>query len=110
MNNEELISTLHDKAQALNFETRWLIFEALKRLEVLTETTKRIKSPSGEMAELKPCPYCGKKAEMKVDKHPCHGFDYTPRCSDPSCAGRLTKKWASKEKAIYAWNRRADNG
>ena len=37
MSNEELISTLHDKAMALNFETRWLIFEALKRLEALTE-------------------------------------------------------------------------
>ena len=61
------------------------------------------------MAELKTCPFCGKEAEMRVQKHCPAGFDYTPRCSDPSCPGRITKKWNSKETAIYAWNRRADN-
>ena len=44
---------------------------------------------------------------MQVKKHIPNGFDYTPRCSDPSCAGRLVKKWISKETAVYAWNRRA---
>lgn len=43
MSNEELISTLHDKAMALNFETRRLIFEALKRLEALTEAPEKKK-------------------------------------------------------------------
>ena len=59
---------------------------------------------------LKPCPFCGSEAQIKVDKHYPNGFDYTPRCSVPSCAGRLTKKWTDKEIALYAWNRRADNG
>ena len=86
MNNEELISTLHDKAQALNFETRWLIFEALKRLEVLTETTKWIKSPSGEWICEKchtTCCYEDKDGKTRPDKM---GIRYCPRC------GRLISK------------------
>jgi len=61
------------------------------------------------MMELKPCPFCGKEAQMRVERHFPSGFDYTPRCSDPSCAGRIAKKWLSRETAEYAWNRRADN-
>ena len=30
------------------------------------------------MAELKPCPFCGEVAQMKVEKHSPSGFDYTP--------------------------------
>lgn len=58
------------------------------------------------MAELKPCPFCGGKSQLRVEKRPPNGFDYTPRCSVPSCAGRLTKKWSLKDVAVYAWNRR----
>lgn len=57
--------------------------------------------------ELRECPFCGGKAEMRVEKHIPEGFDYTPRCKEPSCCGRLTKKWHNKETAVYAWNRRA---
>lgn len=56
---------------------------------------------------LEPCPFCGGPAELKKEKHTPTGFDYTPRCKDPSCAGRLTKKFTCKETAIYAWDRRA---
>ncbi len=59
--------------------------------------------------ELKPCPFCGGYAEMKVEKHTPSGYDYIPRCSNPSCAGRLTKKWLNKEAAIVAWNRRVND-
>ena len=58
------------------------------------------------MNKLKPCPFCGKKAEMKVSDHIPKGFDYTPRCTDTSCCGRLTKKYTVEETAIYMWNRR----
>ena len=58
------------------------------------------------MSELKPCPFCGKEAEMKVSKHIPNGTDYTPRCKDTACCGRLTKKYTVKETAIYMWNRR----
>ena len=44
---------------------------------------------------------------MRIQQHIPTGFDYTPRCKDPSCAGRLTKKFMAREVAEYAWNRRA---
>ena len=56
--------------------------------------------------KLKPCPFCGKVAEMYVTNHIPKGFDYTPRCTNPSCCGRSTKKYSTKEMATYAWNRR----
>lgn len=62
------------------------------------------------MAELKPCPFCGGEADMKITPHTPKGYDYTPQCVDPSCCGRITKKWTDRETAEYAWNRRADNG
>ena len=60
--------------------------------------------------DLKPCPFCGGVAEMQVTKHTPSGFDYTPRCKNTSCCGRLLKKYSTKEAAIAMWNRRADNG
>ena len=60
------------------------------------------------MMELKPCPFCGKEAQMVVTKHIPHGYDYTPRCTETSCCGRLTKKFGFKSLAIAAWNRRGD--
>lgn len=33
---------------------------------------------------------------------------YIPRCKDTSCAGRLNKMFDTEQKAIEAWNRRAD--
>ena len=60
------------------------------------------------MTDIKPCPFCGGAAVLKTTPHIPSGTDYTPTCTDPSCAGRLTKKWTDKEKAIAAWNRRAE--
>lgn len=59
--------------------------------------------------KLKPCPFCGEKAEMDIKQHVPEGYDYTPRCTNPSCAGRLTKKWINAEEAIKAWNRRVSD-
>lgn len=56
--------------------------------------------------ELKPCPFCGGKAELHRTNHVPAGYDYTPRCKNASCCGRLTKKYSSIETAIYFWNRR----
>lgn len=60
------------------------------------------------MDNLKPCPFCGGEAQLRVTAHipASGGYDYNPRCGDPSCPGRITKKWNNKETAIYAWNRR----
>ena len=59
--------------------------------------------------KLKPCPFCGLPAVLKETPHIPHGTDYTPQCIDPSCCGRLSKKFTAKATAISFWNRRADN-
>lgn len=61
------------------------------------------------LKDLKPCPFCGGKAEMVVKKHIPTGFEYTPRCVKTACAGRLAKKWLDEYNAYMAWNRRADD-
>lgn len=63
-----------------------------------------------ENRELKPCPFCGGAAEIYETPHVPRGTDYTPRCKNPSCCGRLSKKWAERETAVIMWNRRTDNG
>lgn len=60
------------------------------------------------MNSLKPCPFCGGEAVLKELHHVPNGYDYTPTCLNPSCAGRITKKWINKEDAIKAWNRRTE--
>lgn len=60
------------------------------------------------MSEIKllPCPFCGGEAEIYVTKHIPEGYDYTPRCKNKSCCGRLSKKFTSEEVAIAFWNKR----
>lgn len=64
------------------------------------------KTPCEHEEELAPCPFCGKKAEMKTSPHIPSGTDYTPRCTDPSCCGRLSKKYSTRECAVHHWNMR----
>lgn len=63
-----------------------------------------------EKVDLLPCPFCGGESEMKKERHAGgrKGADnaYTPRCKNPSCAGRLSKKWLNLNDAISAWNKR----
>ena len=61
------------------------------------------------MAELKPCPFCGGKAHMKVIPHIPKGYDFIPQCLNPSCCGRINKHWLTWEAAQNAWNRRAND-
>ena len=56
---------------------------------------------------LKPCPFCGGKAEMIT-----FGIDkdkevFMPRCKDPCCCGRIGRKWPDFDTAVYAWNKRS---
>ena len=53
------------------------------------------------MAELKPCPFCGGKAEMKSYTR------FWVACDD--CLSE-TSTYSTKEEAIEAWNRRAKDG
>lgn len=58
------------------------------------------------MTELLPCPFCGSVAEMQVTPHIPSGYDYTPRCTNTSCCGRLSKKYSLRETAVFKWNTR----
>ena len=80
--------------------------------------------------ELKPCPFCGGEAEIKIWKRSkiidCSAFSTNPdycktkklptkylvKCSNPKCIAcrPQTRYFYTKKKAIEAWNRRADNG
>ena len=56
-----------------------------------------------EKVELKPCPFCG-GTEIKVDNDQGIYFVYCDQCE---CE---TSKYVTEDKAIQAWNRRADDG
>ena len=66
--------------------------------------------------ELKPCPFCGGKAEMRdarkflvVSKF-SYIFPYSVRCSNEKCDVKPYTEYSSTEQeAIDAWNRRADH-
>lgn len=56
------------------------------------------------MAELKPCPFCGGKAEM-LNYSPSEWLVYCPACQG------MVEQWRKTEQeAVEQWNRRADNG
>ena len=59
--------------------------------------------------KLKPCPFCGARAEMNIVKNYKGDKYYNPRCTDSSCSGRTAKKWSNKDHAIWSWNRRFDD-
>ena len=58
-----------------------------------------------EVAELKRCPFCGRRPELRHDKD---GFSYIV-CANDGCYVR-TDGHLNDEAAIKAWNRRTDNG
>jgi Lar family restriction alleviation protein len=63
-----------------------------------------------ENRELKPCPFCSGKAEIKEPKgfyaFPCDSY-WRVQCYECLARGAASK---SKTGAIDAWNRRAGNG
>ena len=63
------------------------------------------------MAELKPCPFCGSPARIKVIDDGVHYKKFYPSCTNRNCIGRNTHKYFCSERlAVEEWNRRADNG
>ena len=62
-------------------------------------------------SKLKPCPFCGKSAE--VESFDCYGYlCYGVSCHDAEddCIGSMCdlKVYSSSENVVTAWNRRAE--
>lgn len=57
-----------------------------------------------ENEKLKPCPFCGGTAYVTND----YGSSSSVKCNNPIC-GAAVRLWVNPEKAIAAWNRRADD-
>lgn len=65
----------------------------------MNKTTKNLKK------ELKPCPFCGGKAEIKKDE----GQYVNIKCTQCPCD--MGRYWFTRQTdAIKAWNRRFNNG
>ena len=58
--------------------------------------------------ELKPCPFCGGKAELKTVNQ-CFAEAYYVRCKDKTCRGRAAKAVRSIHAAVKSWNRRSSD-
>lgn len=63
------------------------------------------------MDELKPCPFCGGKAQM-LRMGGLKRFFFNPTVKRPTCTrcGATMFVWLDEATAIRCWNRRVDNG
>ena len=59
--------------------------------------------------ELKPCPFCGGKAEL-ITRKQCLADAYSVWCTNKNCRGHTQRLVRVKHKAINDWNRRVTNG
>lgn len=67
------------------------------------------------MAELKPCPFCGRVPSKvkKLEPPTFYKTHYYVGCKAPNSKCSLkprTRLFDTEEQAIESWNRRADNG
>ena len=60
------------------------------------------------MADLRPCPFCGGNAELKTYRDKLRGDTFVAMCQKTDCPGRTYRKRATLKAAIEAWNRRAE--
>ena len=61
--------------------------------------------------ELKPCPFCGRKAELVTMKYGSGDIYFGTTCENWRCVvASVIPNFSSEEAAIEAWNRRAEDG
>lgn len=61
------------------------------------------------MTELKPCPFCGRKAVLREK---ANIGTYIVECTNGNCPASymIGNDYETEEEAAEVWNRRADNG
>lgn len=59
-----------------------------------------------EMTQLKPCPFCGGKAEMLISEYEDSRKEYLVACTE--CDGMVERWRKTEEEAAEQWNRRAE--
>ena len=59
---------------------------------------------------LKPCPWCGEEHICLFDEHDDEGLSFAVGCVSEDCPGHVATSWRyiTREKAIEAWNTRAE--
>ena len=60
-----------------------------------------------EMEKLKPCPFCGGKAEMLISEYEDSRKEYLVACTE--CDGIVERWRETEEEAVEQWNRRVNN-
>ena len=60
------------------------------------------------MNELKPCPFCGGEAELKINY--CAAYIKCKVCDVSTKHILESPIYCAKDKAVEAWNGRTDNG
>lgn len=59
------------------------------------------------MTKLKPCPFCGGEAKIRVERdYNGNPRKYTATCTKEYCPGRSDKSYDSEKFAILFWNQR----
>ena len=59
------------------------------------------------MSELKPCPFCGGKAEMLINEYEDSRKEYLVACTE--CDGMVERWREAEEEAVEQWNRRVSD-
>lgn len=59
------------------------------------------------MENLKPCPFCGGEAKMNIHRFAGLSNSYGVECKE--CMTQSSQFFATREQAIAAWNRRAND-
>lgn len=60
-----------------------------------------------KMEKLKPCPFCGGKAEMLINEYNDSRKEYLVACAE--CDGMVERWRETEEEAVEQWNRRVSD-
>lgn len=60
------------------------------------------------MSELKPCPFCGSKAEIEENSN-IYSKAFRVKCTNIYQCAIKQDQWNLKEKSIESWNRRVND-